>query len=136
MLQLVAEAAGHNALAAHLKEVAVAVLGPHGGGGGTGDYTVLPWHGQTALQTGLLSIRGNDLGVDQLHHVLLVIHDNDHSAQDTDLGSGQAHAIGLGQSLLHIVQQIVQLLVKFLHRVASLSQCRISLGQNGSQRHC
>ena len=135
MGQLVAEAAGSQASALRLILLAEAVLGLHLHPLGALHKAPQAGHRQTALQAVLLSLLGHDLGVYQLQHLVGLVDDDNHPAQDAHLRGSQSHASGLSQGLLHIVDQVPQLLIKLGYGVAHLSEGALPPGQNLSNGH-
>ena len=128
MANLVAEAAGGHVRPLHLKPLAVPVLGPD-------LYPVGPHHiaphagqGQAALPAGLLPPLVQNLRVNHLQHALVLQQHNGRPAEDAYLRGRQPHAVGLGQGLLQVVQQISQLVIKPGDGVAHLTQRGVVLG--------
>ena len=83
-----------------------------------------------ALQAFLLALGADDLRVHQFQILLVLVHDQNHAAQDADLGGSQTQAAGLNEGVLHVVQQGVELGVKVDDGVANLGQSGIALLQN------
>ena len=135
MLDLVAEAAGGQALVLHLKIVAVAVLCPHPDNIGTGHDAVFTRHAQTALQPGLFALGGDDLRVDELNDLVVLVHHHAHPAQHAHLGRRQAHAAAVHQRLCHVVQQRVESGIEIRHHPALLGQTLVSLYYDLPQSH-
>ena len=133
--QLMAEAAGGQALPLCLKPAAIAVLGlnPHP----LGALYIPPHagHGQAALQAVLLPLLGNDFRVDQLQHLSGAVHHNHRPAENSHLGGRQPHAVCLGQRLLQVIQQHGQLMVELGDRVTRFIEYRVPLRQNRTNRH-
>ena len=78
-------------------------------------------NGQAALYDALRAALLDDLGVDQLDHLLRVLVDveeHDDAAQDADLRGGKADAARVFQRLAHIVDQYMQAVVELFDRTA------------------
>ena len=107
MLDLVAEASGCQVGILHLKEITVSILGSDAHHLRAGNHAVFPRYAQAALQSRLLSVSENDLGVHQLNDLVVLIQHHAHAAQDTHLGCGQSYASGIQQRVRHVVQKCV-----------------------------
>ena len=134
MIQLMAEAPGDQRFPLGLKPLAVPILGANLGIVGALHQTVLARNAETALRAALLAAGLHQLRVHQLQHFLAGVHDH-HPAQNPHLGGGQSHAVGFGQGIGHVVQQLVQPPVELFHRTAYLVQRRIFVRQNFAQSH-
>ena len=87
-----------------------------------------------ALRAALL----DDLGVDQLDHLLRVLVDveeHDDAAENADLRGGKADAARVFQRLAHIVDQYMQAVVELFDRTAVLCQLFVALGKNFAKCH-
>ena len=126
VLDLVAEGPGGETLGLRLKPVAVPVLSPDPDDVGPLHHGELPRHAEAALETALLALGLDDLGVDELQIALigLVQHQAD-PAQDAHLWRGQACAVGVRQGLRHVVQQLMQAAVEGRHRAADLGEAAV-----------
>ena len=127
VLDLVAEAAGGQALVLRLKPVAVPVLGTDTDDIGPRHLAVFPGDTEAALQAGLLALGVDDLRVDQLDELVILVQHHAHTAQHTHLGRGQAHAAGLLQRVRHVIQQRAETAVEVGHRAADLGQALLAL---------
>ena len=96
-----AEAAGGQAFAGDLKEVAAAVLGAYRHFGRARNDAEFAGDAETALGLMLFALGGNDLGVQKLDHIRLLplgdigLQDQHRAAQHTHLGCGKADAVGV-----------------------------------------
>ena len=90
---------------------------------------------QAALDAGLLLFADlHDLGVDQLPVLPLSV-DHDHTAQNSDLRSGQSRAVCVVERFDHIVDQLRKTVVKFGNRAADLGKHRVSDRDNVAKCH-
>ena len=138
MLGLVAEALCDDALALALEPVAEAVLCADLRPCRTGHIAVNARNGQAALYDALRAALLDDLGVDQLDHLLRVLVDveeHDDAAQDANLRGGKADTARVFQRLAHIVDQYMQAVVELFDRTAVLCQLFVALGKNFAKCH-
>lgn len=132
---LMAEAAGRQVLPFRLKPVAKPVLRPNPDTAGAGHHPPLAGDAETSLRPGLFAGLGENLRVHQLQHLVRVIHHDHCPTENADLRGCQPSPLGLCQGVLHIVQELVEPVVEIRHLTALLSQHRVSLGYDFSNRH-
>ncbi len=69
----------------------------------------------------------DDFGVHQLQKRLVVIHHDDHPAEDTHLGGSQAQTLSVFQGVHKVLDEHRQLPVKIGNGMADLMECRVFL---------
>ena len=128
-----AEAAGSQAVALHLKIFAVPVLCAHLDIVRARDLTEHTGNAEAPLSACLFAGILDDLRIDQFIEdlVLILFHiglqNNNSAAQNAYLRCRQANAAALQQCISQIVQQLMQPVVKISNHAALLSQYRILL---------
>ena len=127
MLDLVAEAAGGDALVLHLEPLAVTILrlDPHHIG--ARHFAVFAGNAEAAFQRRLLALGVDDLRIDQFNDLVILVQYDADSAQNAHLRSGQTHAAGFLQRLRHVVQQRVEPVVELCHGAANLGETFLTL---------
>ena len=99
------------------------------------DHAPLTGQAQAAFDAVLLAGGLQDLGVDEFDQAAVVHIDEEDPAQDAHLGGGQTGAVGVRQGFGHVVEQVVEALVKVCHRAGDLMQGRLLLGHDGAKCH-
>ena len=109
VVDLMAEASGHDTSPLRLKECAGTVLGPDLYTHRALHHPPHPGYAETTLKAVLDLLRAfNDLGIDQFQHLIILVHHNDAAAQNSHLGSCKAGAARVGEGLFEVVQQIME----------------------------
>ena len=129
-----AERPGNEFLALSLIPLSKSVLSADLDHIGPGDNTILAGDAETALHARLFPALGDNFRVDQLQNFLSHVYHH-HAAENAYLGCGQTDAPGVFQCLRHIVQQLMEPVIKLGHRAGHLAKCRVLFRQNISQCH-